>query len=145
MGRLRLLLVVLGLLGAGAAQADTVFFDGELAASSFLAAEHDSNEGGSASTTPEPNGNPGSALRVQLVLAPSAGSSQLIAAFFHQPPYDPMLDGGFASIDYDEDHKLIAGGGGGRRVWPYARTAARSSSTSAPRRSATGRTRAGRA
>ena len=114
MGRLRLLLVVLGLLGAGAAQADTVFFDGELAASSFLAAEHDTNEGGSASTTPEPNGNPGSALRVQLVLAPSAGSSQLIAAFFHQPPYDPMLDGGFASIDYDEDHKLIAGGGGGQ-------------------------------
>jgi len=121
MGRLRLLLVVLGLLGAGAARADTVFFDGELAASSFLVAEHDTNEGGSVSTTPEPNGNPGSALLVQLVLAPSTGASQLIATFFHLGAYDPMLDGGFASIDYDEDHKLIAGGGGGQATGPALR------------------------
>src|SRR5262245_8279768 len=114
MGRLRLLLVVLGLLGAGAARADRVFFDGELVASNFLLAEHDTNEGGSASTTPESSGNPGRALRVQLVLAPSAGPSQLIATFFRVGAYDPMLDGGFASVDYDEDHKLVAGGGGGQ-------------------------------
>ena len=121
MGRLRLLLVVLGLLGAGAARADRVFFDGELAASNFLSAEFDTNEGGSASTAPESSGNPGSALRVQLVLAPSVGSSQLIAAFFRKGAYDPMIDGGFASVDYDEDYKLIAGGGGGHATGPALR------------------------
>ncbi len=121
MGRLWLLLVVLGLLGAGAARADTVFFDGELAAANFLAAEFDTNEGGSASTAPESTGNPGSALRVQLVLVPSAGSSQLIAAFFRKGAYDPMIDGGFASVDYDEDYKLVAGGGGGQATGPALR------------------------
>ena len=121
MRRLRLLLVALGLLAAGPARADTVFFDGELAASSFSVAEIDTNEGGSVSTAPEPNGNPGSALRVHIVLAPSLGPSQLIAAFFYRTAYDPMFDGGFASIDYDEDHKLLSGGGGGQATGPALR------------------------
>jgi hypothetical protein len=65
MGRLRLLLVVLGALAAGAARADVVFSDGELAVANFLTAEIDANEGGSFSTAPELNGNPGGALLVQ--------------------------------------------------------------------------------
>jgi hypothetical protein len=114
MRRLRLGLVVLGLLAAGVARGDTIFFDGELAASSFLVAEIDTNEGGTASTAPEGTGNPGSALRVQITLAPSAGPSRLLAAYFHRTAYDPMFDGGFASVDYDEDHRLLSGGGGGQ-------------------------------
>jgi hypothetical protein len=45
----------------------------------------------------------------------------VIVAFFKRGAYDPMLDGGFASIDYDEDHKLIAGGGGGQATGPALR------------------------
>jgi len=121
MRRLQLLLVVLGLLAAGAVRADTVFSDGELTASNFLVAELDVNEGGSLAAGLEPNGNPGNALRVQLVLAPSGGFSQLTAAFFRRGAYDPMFDGGFASIDYDEDHKLLSGGGGGQATGPALR------------------------
>jgi len=118
---LRLLLVVLGVLAAGAARADVVFSDGELAASSFLTAEIDVNEGGSFTTAPELLGNPGSALLVQTILAPSTGASQVTVFFFRRGAYDPMLDGGFASIDYDEDHKLVAGGGGGQATGPALR------------------------
>ena len=121
MRRLRLLLVVLGALAAGVARADVVFSDGELAASGFLTVEIDVNEGGSFATAPELNGNPGSALLVQTILAPSTGASQVTVVFFKRGAYDPMLDGGFASIDYDEDHKLAAGGGGGQATGPALR------------------------
>ena len=118
---LRPALAVLVLLAAGAARADTIFFDGDMPASNFLVAEVDTNEGGTVSTAPEASGNPGGALRVQIVLAPSAGASRLIAAFFYKQTYDPMFDGGFASIDYDEDHKLLTGGGGGQATGPALR------------------------
>jgi hypothetical protein len=121
MRRLGPLLVVLGVLAAGAARADVVFSDGELAASSFLVAEVELAEGGSFTTAQELNGNPGSALLVQTVLAPSTGASQYTVVFLRRGAYDPMLDGGFASIDYDEDHKLVAGGGGGQATGPALR------------------------
>lgn len=102
------------MLAAAPARADVIIADGELDPSSFDVVEIKTNEGGRVVATTEPNGNPGRALRVQIILGPSLGPSGVTAVFLRKQAYDPMASGGFASIDYAEDYRLLQGGGEGQ-------------------------------
>lgn len=96
-----------------------VYVDVDFADSSWTSTVYLSGNGGSASaTTRASGGNPGSFLSVRLQLnaapGPTTASSVFAFLFGSGAVYDPAASGAVVSIDFSQDARLFAGGGGGQ-------------------------------
>jgi len=106
-------LAILSFVLASSVVAQTRFADGEFDPADWTFVEVDTNEGGSVTTEPITDGNPGAALRIAVTINTAAAFSQITGVWLWHETYDPAIHGPFAAIDYADDSRAFQISGNG--------------------------------